>query len=117
MGSMRPGTGARLGTGMRPGTASMGGGALVDVTVTDRPVTQQGISGMRPASAGPGRQVQDVTYFVGMLRSKISQITTEINRLKGEIEQCNKDSATYTTVRYETIFRNLVAFSAGGKAD
>lgn len=98
LGAMRPGTG-RLGTGMRPGTASMGGATMVDVQVTDRPVTQQGISGMRPASAGPGRQVQDVTYFLGLLRNKISEITKEINKLKGDIEQMNKDNATYTSVR------------------
>lgn len=76
----------------------MGGSAIVDVTVMERPVTQQGISGMRPASAGPGRQVQDGTYYLGLLRNKITQITTEINKLKGDIDQCNKDNATYGQV-------------------
>ena len=89
----------RLGTGLRPGTGMLASaGATMDVTVTDRPVTQQGISGMRPASAGPGRQVQDVSYFVGLLRNKITAITNEINKLKGDIDQCNKDATTYTTV-------------------
>jgi intraflagellar transport protein 74 len=85
----------------------MGAAAMVDVQVTDRPVTQQGISGMRPQSAGPGRQVQDVTYFVGLLRNKITEITKEVAKLKGDIEQCNKDNATYTAVGYRIAFSGV----------
>ncbi len=70
-----------------------------DVQVADRPVTQQGMMGMRPASAGPGRQIQDATYYSGLLRSKISLLSAEIGKLKGEIEQFNKDNTTYVTVR------------------
>ena len=36
--------------------------------VADRPVTQQGLSGMRTASQGPNRQVLDRSYYLGLLR-------------------------------------------------
>ena len=94
-GSTRPPSG-RLGTAARPGTGSIAG---AEVQVTDRPVTQQGMMGMRPASAGPGRQIQDATYYSGLLRSKISQLTAEITKLKADIDQFNKDNSTYIAVR------------------
>lgn len=84
---MRPGSGrlgtGRLGTGQQaaPGTNLMTGSHLcqrrvvytgvglnTNIQVQDRPVTQQGMKGMRPGSAGPGRQVQDVSYWTGVLR-------------------------------------------------
>ena len=38
--------------------------------VSERPVTQQGMSGMRTAGQGPGRQVLDKSYFMAELRQK-----------------------------------------------
>lgn len=40
--------------------------------VADRPVTQQGMRGMKTGALGPGRQVADQSYFVGVLRAKVS---------------------------------------------
>ena len=53
-------------------------------------VTQQGLSGLRTGAgrtagtAGPGaqRQFQDKSYFLGILRSKMSELQTEISRLR-----------------------------------
>ncbi len=39
--------------------------------VADRPVTQQGIRGIKTGSKGPNRQVQDRSYFMGLLRYEI----------------------------------------------
>ncbi len=39
------------------------------VTVADRPMTQQGLGGVKTsAGRGPQRQIQDKTYFLGLLR-------------------------------------------------
>ena len=72
--------------------ASRGGqiGLQTPVRVADRPVTQQGLSGLRTGAgrtagtAGPGaqRQFQDKSYFLGILRSKMSELQTEISRLR-----------------------------------
>lgn len=95
--SARPSSGARLGTAQRPGTASIVG---AEVQITERPVTQQGgMMGMRPASAGPGRQIQDSTYYSGLLRNKISILTAEITKLRGDIDKSAADNAAYAQVR------------------
>ncbi|GFS09401.1 intraflagellar transport protein 74-like protein [Elysia marginata] len=61
MGGRQPGTATRLTTAMNPGTARPGsrGGAVAggvalnaQVTVVDRPVTQQGLGGMKTAARG-----------------------------------------------------------------
>ena len=38
------------------------------IKVADRPVTQQGLRGIKTGSKGPNRQVQDRSYFMGLLR-------------------------------------------------
>ena len=66
----------RTGTasGNRPGTGSQGAGAAgartgTAVQVDARPITQHGVSGMKPnANAGGGRKVLDKNYFLTELR-------------------------------------------------
>lgn len=41
------------------------------IKVADRPMTQQGLGGMKTASQGPQRQIQDRTYWIGEIRSLI----------------------------------------------
>ncbi|TMW61353.1 hypothetical protein Poli38472_012544 [Pythium oligandrum] len=105
----RPLTG-RLGTGQAvpatPGqTAGFGISLNTEVNVSDRPVTQQGMMGMRVGTAGPGRQVQDASFFMGKLHAKTSEITTEIEKLRKEIEQDAKDKSQYAQLerKYETL--------------
>uniref|UniRef100_K3WFZ0 Uncharacterized protein n=1 Tax=Globisporangium ultimum (strain ATCC 200006 / CBS 805.95 / DAOM BR144) TaxID=431595 RepID=K3WFZ0_GLOUD len=107
----RPLTG-RLGTGqqvpMTPGqTAGYGVSLNTEVNVSDRPVTQQGMMGMRvgTGSIGPGRQVQDASFFMGKLHSKTAEITSEIEKLRKEIEQDAKDKTQYAQLerKYETL--------------
>lgn len=51
------------------------GGVNTNVQVADRPVTQQGMTGMRTAGAqGPGRQVADKSFFLNGLRQKKSEL-------------------------------------------
>ena len=50
-------------------------------------------------TAGPGRQVQDASYFVSLLRSKCTSISKEVRLLRKEIQQTKNDGDSY--VKYE----------------
>ncbi|XP_004638624.1 intraflagellar transport protein 74 homolog [Octodon degus] len=112
---MRPPSGSiRVATGMPPVTARPGsrggplgtGGILSpQIRVADRPVTQQGLSGMKTGMKGPQRQILDKSYYLGLLRSKISELTTEINKLQKEIEMHNQENSVYLSYekRAETL--------------
>nr|KAF6314677.1 intraflagellar transport 74 [Myotis myotis] len=75
---IRPPSGnIRVATGISPGTARPGsrggligtGGVLSSqIKVADRPVTQQGLSGMKTGIKGPQRQILDKSYYLGLLR-------------------------------------------------
>jgi len=106
--TMRQSTAARIATAQRKITYS-GVGMETDVKVSDRPVTQQGMMGMRVRTAGPGRQVQDNTYYLGLLRNKITEITTEINKFKREISQFHADNSQYAQLerKYEAYIKEV----------
>lgn len=118
---IRPGSGrkppgsARLRTGVAPsgpGTQAAQGFALsASVNVSDRPVTGQGVMGMKVQSANTGRIVTDAAYFVGLLRKKINDVNIESNKLKTEIEQQSKDNSQYVQLerKYETLSKSKEA--------
>lgn len=62
----------------------------------DRPITQQGLSGLRTGTRGPQmRQVQDKRYFIGLLQMKIRELSQEITRLSREIDSQSQEQATF----------------------
>uniref|UniRef100_A0A8D0GWM0 Intraflagellar transport 74 n=1 Tax=Sphenodon punctatus TaxID=8508 RepID=A0A8D0GWM0_SPHPU len=93
---MAPGT-ARPGT--RGGTITTGGILSSQIKVADRPVTQQGLSGMKTGIKG--------ILIYKKVRSKISELTTEINKLQKEIEMYNQENSVYLS--YEK--SNCLVFS------
>ncbi|XP_031953310.1 intraflagellar transport protein 74 homolog isoform X2 [Corvus moneduloides] len=102
--SSRTPSAGRIGTAMPPSTARPGsrGGSLTpggvlssQVKVADRPVTQQGLSGIKTAMKGPQRQIMDKTYYLGVLRSKTNELTTEINKLQEEVEMYKQEKSVY----------------------
>jgi hypothetical protein len=111
---MRPGSGkkppstARLRTGVAPsgpGTQAAQGLALsANVNVSDRPVTGHGVKGMTSQGQGSGRLVQDTAYYVGLLRKKIQDVSSETVKLETEIGQQSKDTTQYAQLekQYET---------------
>ncbi|XP_032639793.1 intraflagellar transport protein 74 homolog isoform X2 [Chelonoidis abingdonii] len=118
---LRTPSAARMGTGMPPGTSRPGtrGGLLgtgvvlsSQIKVADRPVTQQGLSGMKTGVKGPQRQIMDKSYYLGLLRSKISELTTEINKLQKEIEMYNQENSVYLSYekRAETLAGEIKEF-------
>ena len=73
---------------------------------------------MRVGSAGPGRQVQDGHYFAGLLRGKMTEITAEIARMRGDAERLAKDSSLTLQLerRYEGAVKEVRALE-GDLAD
>jgi intraflagellar transport protein 74 len=98
--------GARMGTAIRPGSRAGLGPLNTNIQVAERPVTQQGMMGMKPVSQGPGRQIQDRSYYMGELRKRCDELQGEINKMNGEAEQYNKDNETYT--KFEKKYNTLI---------
>ncbi|XP_041475189.1 intraflagellar transport protein 74 homolog [Lytechinus variegatus] len=95
---MPPGTGAP-GTA-RPGTRGGAGpstGAVLNanINVADRPTTQQGLGGLKTGRKGPSRVVMDKSYFLGLLRTKMNELTTENNKLQREIDRINEENNSF----------------------
>lgn len=119
-----------------PGTQAAQGIALqTQVQLSDRPVTGQGMMGMKQTNANAGRLVEDNAYYVslknsitsslstlpqqylliwsfmlkvGLLRKRVADISTEMSKLNTEIETNSKDSSQYTQLerKYETLLRS-----------
>uniref|UniRef100_A0A8D2ZRW2 Intraflagellar transport protein 74-like n=1 Tax=Scophthalmus maximus TaxID=52904 RepID=A0A8D2ZRW2_SCOMX len=112
-----PPTAIRVGTGMVPGTSGPGlrggiplatpGVLSAQIKVTDRPVTQQGLSGMKTGMKGPQRQILDKSYYFGLLRSKFNELTTETSKLHKEIDNYNQENSVYLS--YEKRAESLAA--------
>ena len=122
-GQAPPGTGLRPGSGRKPpgtgrlrtgqvasgpGTQAAQGVALAaSINVSDRPVTGQGVMGMR-AQGMSGRLVDDAAYYVGLIRKKINDVNNETSRLRAEIEQQSKESAQFSQLerKFEQLVKN-----------
>jgi len=106
---MRLGTaaGAPPGTAMRTGSragqvAGTGMSLQTAVEVNARPaVMREGMKGVALTTAGgapstsygPGRQVVDRSYYVGLIRPKVSELTQEIDRLRMQEASIAKNSS------------------------
>jgi intraflagellar transport protein 74 len=105
------GTSMRQPTAMREANLS-GVGYNTKVTAVDRPVTNHGISGIKVANQGPGRQIYDRSYFYNMLKTKNNDIVGEITKMKQEVEDINKDNTSYLTLerKYEALIKDVRKF-------
>uniref|UniRef100_A0A9J8B431 Intraflagellar transport 74 n=1 Tax=Cyprinus carpio carpio TaxID=630221 RepID=A0A9J8B431_CYPCA len=99
-----PQTAVRVSTAMIPGSARPGSRAgpvaspgvlSAQIKVADRPVTQQGLSGMKTGMKGPQRQILDKSYYLGLLRSKINELTMESSKLQKDIDTFNQENSVY----------------------
>lgn len=57
--------------------------------------------------------VHDKTYFMGVLHTKMSEITSEISKLSSQIESLAKEQSTY--IAYETRVKEKAAELQGIK--
>ena len=110
----RIGTAATRLTTAQQREVNLGGvGYNTKVASVDRPVTNHGLSGLiGGVGSGPGRQVYDRNYYNGVMRTKNNDIAGEINKMKQEVEDINKDNATYLTLerQYETLIKDVRKF-------
>lgn len=120
-GNMVPGTarmgtsqGNRLGTGTRTrqGTVAqppLGVGALTEVTVTDRPMTMQGVMGMKTGQIGPKRQIYDKSFFTVELRKRCQELQEEVGKLNKEINDIQQDNQLYQNLekRYDQLVKTV----------
>lgn len=70
------------------------------MNVTDRLITQQGLSSRARSGGtglkGPGkRQVLDKRYYEGVLQLKIQELTNEIGTLRKDIENSTKEKEDF----------------------
>ncbi|KOC64137.1 Intraflagellar transport protein 74 like protein [Habropoda laboriosa] len=70
----------------------------MNINVMERPITQHGIAGIRPGT-GRGlsmtRQIQDKRYYIGLMQLKVRELNQEITVIIKDIEDQNKERATY----------------------
>lgn len=66
------------------------------LSLADRPLASQGLSGM-PISA-PCKQRESKTYYLGLLQQKNQEITAEINKLENQIKKCSTDRANFLLI-------------------
>lgn len=75
--------------GARPTT---GANRMAPPGTTMRPITQQGLTGVRPPTkAGSGRFVVDKSYYISLLRAHMNNLVNEIKKLSEELEKCEQD--------------------------
>eukprot|EP00903_Cladosiphon_okamuranus_P005511 g5491.t1 len=68
------------------------------------------MSGMKTAAGGGiGRQVQDASFFIGVLRGKMNDARAEVGRLRAEIERHDKDVSQQGHLErtYETMLQDV----------
>uniref|UniRef100_A0AAR2LP20 Intraflagellar transport 74 homolog n=1 Tax=Pygocentrus nattereri TaxID=42514 RepID=A0AAR2LP20_PYGNA len=110
---MVPGTGR---PGTRGGPIATPGVLSAQIKVTDRPVTQQGLSGMKTGGKGPQRQILDKSYYLGLLRGKINELTAETSKLQKEIDMFNQENSVYLSYEKRSgqiLIRGTRAFTVG----
>ena len=66
-----------------------------EVQVINRPVTQHGLTGIKGSNQKGGRIVYDKSYYIGIVRQKITELRTEIDRFDTEMEDIVRDTATF----------------------
>ena len=111
--SARPASTRRMGTGAGGGVPPLRPGSRANIRVPDRPVTQQGLTGIKTAAKGlgPERSVQDRTYYLGLLRGKTQELSLEKAKITRELDAYEEDNANY--VLYEQRAQQLAGEIAG----
>jgi len=108
--------GQRMATGARTrqGTAAqgqtvLGVGAMTEVKVSDRPMTMQGVMGMKTGSVGPKRQIYDKQYYFVELKKRCQELTDEVAKLNKEISDVQQDNTVYASLekRYDSLVKTV----------
>ncbi|XP_068626940.1 intraflagellar transport protein 74 homolog [Battus philenor] len=83
------------GFGPAPPTASRQPTAMTGFSMIDRPITQQGISGLRTGTARGfrTRQLQDKRYWEELMQVKVREMKAEIARLSEQVESGEREKS------------------------
>lgn len=110
--TLRPGTTMRPGSQMRPGSnriAAVGVGGSLQQSVAVSAQAAVSREGVRAASrsgvgtsAGPRRQVGDRSYYIGLLRPKIVELSSEIEKLTEQEQLIDQSSSVLTQLHQRT---------------
>ena len=105
----RPPTGSSSATS---GAAAGFNGASLDSSLTARPVTAAGISGMNSGKpTGPTRQIADKSYWQAELRNRLASLASEMDSMQREQTNIQKENAAYNQLerRYDIVMREVRA--------
>jgi intraflagellar transport protein 74 len=93
-------TASRQGTSMKATGLKPDGAVpnMPNVPVSNRPVTQQGLSGIKSSHQGYGRSVYDKSYYLGIVRQKITDLRNEIDNFDNEMQEIQRDTSTFKTL-------------------
>ena len=106
-GLVRPPSSFRKGTGTSINTDTDTGSVPVplntSVVLGVRPVTQQGLDGLRVRTAGPERQIADRSFYLQALRNRMTEVDREVQALATEAEKIKRDMGMYAALerKYE----------------
>ncbi|KNC46077.1 Ift74 protein [Thecamonas trahens ATCC 50062] len=84
--------------GLPPGTGVLrppSGIVAPSAVLTNRPMTNQGVKGVRPVTQGSGRAFQDKNWYIAEVRAKTQAITAELANLSNELEAFNSSAENY----------------------
>ena len=78
-------------------------GFTTNTKVIDRAVSRQGLTGVISGSGGQKieRKIQDKSYFLTLLKTKISDISNKIVKMNDDIGKINSDMTKYGTLNKE----------------
>ena len=78
-------------------------GFTTNTKVVDRAVSRQGLTGAISGAGGQKieRKIQDKSYFLTLLKTKISDISNEIVKMNDQIGKINSDMTKYGTLNKE----------------
>ena len=85
-------------------------GFTTSTNVVDRAVSRQGLTGVvQDQSQKIERKIQDKSYYVSLLKTKITDISKEIFDMNNKIGKINSDMTTYANLNktYETLSREV----------
>ena len=89
--NLRLNTGLRAPTGYKQNKITNTLGYTPELNIGERPITQQGMLGIKTGISGPKRKILSQTYFKTLLQQKIQSLTEEIAKFRVKKEKLQKN--------------------------
>jgi hypothetical protein len=82
-----------------------GVGMTTNIKVVERPVTHQGVPGMKNTAQAHTRQIYDRGYYITALNKKNKEIMIETNKFRKDIEDLNRDNQLFLQLEKRFLFK------------